>query len=401
VPPAIIRPANAAALAEAVARLRGQQVVGLPTETVYGLAGLASSGAAVARIFAVKGRPSFDPLIAHVERPTPWPGRSTVAWLASQGILAVDQLTAAAAATMERLAPAFWPGPLTVVMPRGPSIHELATSGLPSVAVRMPAHPVAQALLAALGEPVVAPSANRFGRISPTSAADVWAELGDRIDLILDGGACAVGVESTVVSLEPSGGLMLLRPGLVATAQLAPVVGSPVGVSAAVPSGGAVAGIGLPSPGLLASHYAPGKPLHLLERALATLASMAAPADPVTLSGSGAPLPLPQGASVGLLALRGTVAEVTDWARTLWKGRVVAVEVLSERGELEEAARNLFGALRRLDASAAQRLVADGALLGLEVGGARGDSPTGLELAIADRLRRAAHGVATPTQIGA
>ncbi len=197
---------------EAAARcLAAGGLVAFPTETVYGLGADARNGAAVARLYAAKGRPRFNPLIVHVD-----------------GIEAARRLGRFDAAA-DKLAAAFWPGPLTLVLPRRPDcgVADLALAGLDSVAVRVPAHPVAHALLKAFGGPVVAPSANRSGHVSPTSAAHVLADLRGRIDLVIDAGPCAVGVESSIVACldEPT----LLRPGGLPRAQIERVLGQAAG----------------------------------------------------------------------------------------------------------------------------------------------------------------------------
>lgn len=183
-------------LARAGEALRRGELVGMPTETVYGLAGNALDAEAVARIFAVKERPTFDPLIVHVA-----PELRGLDAFGEAELVDVAALDGDARTHIEALISRFWPGPLTLVLPRGARVPDLVTSGLATVAVRMPRHPVAQALIRAAQRPLAAPSANRFGRISPTSAADVQAELGDRIGLILDGGSSEVGVESTVLAI--------------------------------------------------------------------------------------------------------------------------------------------------------------------------------------------------------
>ena len=222
--------ADAAGIARAVALLRAGQPVALPTETVYGLAAAAADGAAVARIYAAKGRPGFNPLIVHV---------ADAAQAAT--LVAVD---ATAAALMAR----FWPGPLTLVLPLlpGAPVAGLVTAGLPTLAVRAPAHPVMQAVIAAVG-PVAAPSANTSGRLSATRAEHVAASLGGRVALILDAGPCAAGLESTIVAVD-GGRVALLRPGAVAAELL--------GINAA-------ADAGIAAPGQLASHYAPRQPVRL------------------------------------------------------------------------------------------------------------------------------------------
>jgi L-threonylcarbamoyladenylate synthase len=232
--------ADAAAIAQAVGELLAGGIVAVPTETVYGLAARASDAAAVARIYAAKGRPSFNPLIVHVSG------------MAEAAELVVIEPVAA------RLMTAFWPGPLTLVLPlrSGAAVAGLVTAGLDTLAVRCPAHAVMQALIAGAG-PLAAPSANASGRISSTSAAHVAASLGDNIGLILDGGRSAAGVESTIVRVA-EGGWRLLRPGAVPVEAVIDVAGPPLmGVSDAKTAGKPVA------PGMLESHYAPRQPLRM------------------------------------------------------------------------------------------------------------------------------------------
>ena len=234
----VVRSADAAAVAEAAAQLSAGQPVALPTETVYGLAARADSPGAVAAIYAAKGRPSFNPLIVHV----------------------ADQVQAETIAVFDdrarKLAARFWPGALTMVLPlkRSARIAPAVTAGLPTIALRCPAHPVMRAVLAATGLPLAAPSANRSGAVSPTSAAHVAASLAGRIALVLDGGACAAGLESTIVALRGDGTWQLLRPGPITQAQIAALLGpgSAAGYNASVEA-----------PGQLAGHYSPGKPLRL------------------------------------------------------------------------------------------------------------------------------------------
>ncbi len=220
-----------ATLREAVHHLRRGGLVAFPTETVYGLGANARNPDAVARVFAAKGRPSNHPLIVHL-------GDSAQIhdWAA--------EVTLAARALVRH----FWPGPLTLILPRRPEVHDAVTGGLDSVALRVPAHPVARALLQAFGGGIAAPSANRYGRVSPTCAAHVCEELGDAVDLVVDGGACPVGIESTIVDLS-AGVLRLLRPGAISAADLTAVTGQPcLGPQAP----------GAPrAPGSAVSHYAP------------------------------------------------------------------------------------------------------------------------------------------------
>lgn len=308
------------ALARAAAAIRRGELVGMPTETVYGLAANAQDPDAVLRIFAAKGRPRFDPLIVHVPA-------AAAAWQ-----IAVPTPRA------QRLAAACWPGPLTLVLRRRPGVPDVVTAGLETVAVRVPAHPLALALLRACGVPLAAPSANPFGRISPTTAAHVREQLGDAVAEVLDGGPCSVGIESTVLQVDPP---CILRPGGTTRAHLEAVLQEPVAVATAPVRAQA---LGLPSPGLLASHYAPRTPLVLRDGAW------------------------PPAAGLAVLAWRGTDIPAGVHAR----------EVLSAHGDLAEAARGLFAALRRLDASGAREICAE--LV----------PATGLGEGINDRLRRAA-----------
>ncbi|MGH8303998.1 MAG: L-threonylcarbamoyladenylate synthase, partial [Steroidobacteraceae bacterium] len=191
----------------AVQALRDGELVAFPTETVYGLGANAQNPAAVRKIFAAKGRPETHPVIVHLDSP-----RFLHRW--------VREVPPGAT----RLAESFWPGPLTMVMPRAPNVHDVVTGGQDTVAIRVPAHPMAQQLLTAFGGGIAAPSANRFGRLSPTRAEHVREELGDSVRVILDGGECQVGLESTIVSFEGAS-VRLLRPGGVPAAQLREVVG--------------------------------------------------------------------------------------------------------------------------------------------------------------------------------
>ena len=236
-------PENIAAAATA---LRAGQLVAFPTETVYGLGADATNGAAVAGIYQAKGRPSFNPLIAHVAD--------------AEAAFQEGMFSEAA----KRLANAFWPGPLTLVVPLNPSskISDLARAGLDSIGLRVPSHPVAHALLKAVARPIAAPSANRSGHVSPTTASHVAEDLATRIDMILDGGACDVGVESTILScLEDTP--RILRPGGISRAQIEAVLGH------ALPEeDGQTPGEAIVAPGMLASHYAPKARLRLNARDL-------------------------------------------------------------------------------------------------------------------------------------
>ncbi|MCA3439383.1 MAG: threonylcarbamoyl-AMP synthase [Rhodobacter sp.] len=300
-------------IAQAADLLRKGGLVAFPTETVYGLGGDARSDRAVARIFAAKGRPHFNPLIVHLPDAA-----------AARGLAVFD-------ARADALAAQFWPGPLTLVLPlrAGSGLSGLVTAGLPTVALRVPAHPVARALLQVFGGPLAAPSANPSGRVSPTRAAHVIEGLGGRIDAVIDGGTCAVGVESTIVGLD--GAARLLRPGGVPVEALETALGLPL----LLPEAGKIT-----APGQLAAHYAPG--------ALVRLEAVAARPNEVWI-GFG-----PQSAGAALS--------------------------LSRAGDLVEAAARLFHTLREADRLAGP-------------GGAIAVAPipeTGLGRAINDRLRRAA-----------
>lgn len=225
-------------LAQAARVIARGGTVAVPTETVYGLAARADDDAAVAGIYRAKGRPDFNPLIVHVPDVT-----------AAKAFAVFDERA-------RHLAQAFWPGPLTMVLPlrEGARLAPAVNAGLPTVAIRCPAHPVMQALLKTCGLPLAAPSANRSGGVSPTTAEHVAASLGERVDLILDGGETRQGIESTIVGLRADGTWTVLRPGPISETEIAAVLG---GQSAAMTSAK------IEAPGQLASHYAPGKPVRL------------------------------------------------------------------------------------------------------------------------------------------
>jgi L-threonylcarbamoyladenylate synthase len=231
-------PADAGGIARAAALLESGGLVALPTETVYGLAARADSSQAVAAIYRAKGRPDFNPLIVHVP-----------SLAAAEGLALFDERAL-------QLAAVFWPGALTMVLPlrAGARIAPAVTAGLPTIALRCPAHGAMQALLKATGLPLAAPSANRSGAVSPTTAAHVVASLGERVPLVLDGGPCDAGLESTIVALRQGGGWQVLRPGPVSQDRIAGILGTePDPVTTAA----------IEAPGQLASHYAPGKPVRL------------------------------------------------------------------------------------------------------------------------------------------
>jgi len=315
----MILPASAENVAKAAEYIREGGVVAFPTETVYGLGADAMNPLAVAEVFEIKARPSFDPLIVHII-PDWW----------------AELVTDIPAAARE-LAQRYWPGPLTIVLPKTDRVPDIVTAGLPSVAVRVPHHAVAQALITTAGCPIAAPSANPFGYISPTTAAHVDAQIGARVPIILDGGPCTVGVESTIVSfVDPRPAL--LRPGGVPIEAIEAIVGPlRIATSARQPV----------APGQLPRHYAPRTPLTLVR----TVADI-----PLAARGAAALLlPFPS-------------VEISGFAR---------VETLADREDLRQVAANLFAALRRLDTGTYARIYAVGV------------PERGLGHAIMDRLRRA------------
>ena len=254
----MIYPTSAATIASAAELLRAGELVAFPTETVYGLGANALDARAVQRIYAAKGRPSTSPLIVHVD-----------------SIEMARGLAAEWPEAAEKLARAFWPGPLTLVVSKQALIPDAATAGLPSVGLRMPAHPVALALIAAAGVPLAAPSANRFTELSPTTAAHVERALGERVAMILDGGPCTVGIESTVVSVTGARPV-LLRPGMITAAQIEAVVGA-LGEAAASP------GFAHLSPGLHPKHYSPRTPVLIAGRDAVPAGARLAHLDAATL----------------------------------------------------------------------------------------------------------------------
>ena len=315
---------QAAARERTVELLRKGEVVALPTETVYGLAADALNSIAVAKIFEAKGRPRFDPLIVHLPE--------------KQWLERVAKIDHRCRGLIERLIAQFWPGPLTLVLDRQPIVPEIVTAGLNTVAVRMSSHPVFAEIISAFQKPLAAPSANRFGRISPTSAQHVFDELNGRIPLIVDAGATVHGIESTIVAVHDDK-IDILRRGPITAEQLAEfgeidIVEGAKKISA---------------PGQFPSHYAPKTPLGLIENAKSFQPA--------------------KNYSVGLLA----------WNSSIPEEKFTAVRVLSERQDFREAAANLFCRLRELDE------------LGLDLIVAERVPAQGLGAAILDRLERASH----------
>lgn len=322
--------------------LRSGGLVAFGTETVYGLGANALDELAVARVFEAKNRPHFDPLIVHI---------ADGKWL--------DRLAEQLSPAAKLLADTFWPGPLTMVLPKKEIVPDLVTSGLPSVAIRMPSHPLALELLTKVDLPVAAPSANPFGQISPTTAQHVLDNLGDRIDMILDGGPCDVGVESTVVLMTEECP-RILRHGGVTQEQLEQVVGS-VEVqcsedaddsAASSDEPGSKLHTGAVGPGMLAQHYSPTTPLILLRDVNAELLD---------------------GERVGLLRLSKLPSDSTRVAD------FSSIETLTDDGDLRTAAAGFFAALRSLDSCGLDLIVAESF------------PEEGLGRALNDRLRRACH----------
>jgi L-threonylcarbamoyladenylate synthase len=321
---AILSASDAESIRRAGRIIKAGGLVAFPTETVYGLGCDAMNADAAVKVFEAKRRPQFDPLIVHIA-----------------DLTQLEMVIASLPAMGQRLIDAFWPGPLTLVLPKQPAIPDLITAGLSTVAVRMPNHPVAQTLIREAGTPIAAPSANLFGYVSPTTAQHVADGLGNRVDLILDNGPCPIGVESTIVSLagpQPE----LLRPGSITIEQLSSIIGS-IRRSVSVNHTPI-------APGQLSRHYATQTQLTILASA-------------------GARPVLKDGVRAGLL-IHSHPRDTDD--------RFAAVEVLSSPGDLREAARHLFAALRRLDSLGLDRIYAEPC------------QEEGLGVAIMDRLRRCA-----------
>ena len=340
------------AIAQAARVLAGGGLVVFPTETVYGLGAHALDAAAVAGIFAAKERPATDPLIVHLAAAADLPRVAT----------AIPETAAA-------LATAFWPGPLTLIVPRHPDVPPIVTAGLPNVAVRVPAHPVAHALLVAAGVPVAAPSANRFSRPSPTTAAHALSDLDARVDVVVDGGSTDIGVESTIVDCT-------VTPPLVRRAGGVPLDA----LRAIVPSiaiGDHVAGVEQAqlAPGQLLRHYAPNARMTVYD---------AAPADGVARVAREVRQATARGLRVGVLAPDDALTALApEIAAAAAAGRVI-VATLGPRDDGAAAARVLFAALRALDAAGVDAILA------------LGPTRAGLGAAVWDRLRRAAEGRIVP-----
>jgi L-threonylcarbamoyladenylate synthase len=317
-----VLPASEATVEEAVAVLRRGGLVAIPTETVYGLAADASDPAAVRRVFEVKRRPADHPLIVHLGA-----AERVGEWAASVPPVA------------QRLADVFWPGPLTLVLPRGSRVPDVVTGGRPTVGLRVPDQALALAVLERFGGGLAAPSANRFGRVSPTRAAHVVADLGDEVDLVLDGGSCRLGVESTIVEVVDDR-VAVLRPGALTVEQLEEVAGHPVELDHRGPAR---------APGMLPEHYAPAAQVVLTDDPAATAARY-----------------LDLGHRVAVLA------------ETRPPGLPAGVRVLDPVGSPEGYARHLYERLREADRS------------GVDVVVAVAPAPVGVGRAVRDRLERAA-----------
>ena len=321
----------------AAAVLKQGGLVAFPTETVYGLGADVFNEKAVCRIFEAKKRPSFDPLIVHVAS-------------VEEAVKLWKETPPAAKALMK----AFWPGPFTLVLPKSSQVPDVVTAGLPTVAVRFPRNEYAVALIRALGGPIAAPSANLFGYTSPTSAAHVREDLGEQVDIVLDGGDTVVGLESTVVKVEPEG-CTLLRPGAVTPEEIEKIV--PLKRAASVPRS-------VESPGQMPTHYAPWTPLFLLPKPWKVCAKEMAALMAQAQAERQAPL------RAGLLTFK-SIEETPLFE---------SVQVLSAKGELREAAANLFQAIRNLDKMHLDILMAEPM------------PEEGIGVAIMDRLKKASGG---------
>ena len=321
-----IYPANSENIEMAAAAIRSGGIAAFPTETVYGLGGSAFNPKAIAKIFEVKKRPFFDPLIVHIA-----------------DIKTLKELTQDAGKYLMELSKNFWPGPLTVVVPRSKAVPDIVTSGLPTVAIRMPSHPVALELIRRTGLPIAAPSANPFGGLSPTRAEHVLEGLGKNIEIILDGGPCEIGIESTIIKIENER-TTLLRHGGLPVEEIQKITGAINTANDTITE----------APGMLPYHYAPLKPLKIF----------ASPKDMDFHDKEAAFL---------------FFKEPDDgFADFLDKERLA---VMSSTGDLKEAAANIFHCLHKLDASSAKKIYAEAV------------PEEGLGLAVMDRLIKASRRV--------
>lgn len=319
-----VLPANTENIIKAAAVIKAGGLAAFPTETVYGLGANALNPIAVSKIFEAKKRPFFDPLIVHIS-----------------SFMMITQVAEYFGLMEQKLARAFWPGPLTLVLPKTQEIPDIVTSGLDTVAVRMPSNEIASELISKAGTPLAAPSANLFGRISPTRAEHVWKQMGNKIDIILDGGSCEKGIESTIIKIE-NNVPTILRHGAITALEIEEAAGMDIAESTGITASGPE------TPGQLLSHYSPNTPLVFI--------------DDVQENGID-----PENA--GYLAFKNPVSRLP----------FKKIEVLSESGNLREAAANLFSCLHNLDAE------------NLEIIYAEKVPAAGLGAAIMDRLCKAAN----------
>ena len=324
-----MEPAGPSQITAAAARLASGQLVAFPTETVYGLGADALNPASVAAVYALKGRPSRNPLIVHVA-----------------DVSMARTITAHWPDAAQKLAERFWPGPLTIIVPKADAVPEAVTAGSPNVAVRCPDHPVALALLRAFNRPLVGPSANPSGRISPTAAAHVRAYFAPQQVMVLEGGACRSGIESTVISIADTDHPSILRPGVVSAAELTEVLGRPVRIDERTADGASLA-----SPGLLPAHYAPLTP------------AFATSIDDIH-------------AAVSRAAPRVAVLAVSSSTPLAGSSH----EIIRMPGDAAGYARNLYAALMRADAARCDRIL-------IELPAMQDGDP--LWVAVRDRLSRA------------
>ncbi|MBI3534607.1 MAG: threonylcarbamoyl-AMP synthase [Deltaproteobacteria bacterium] len=356
------------------------ELVGIPTETVYGLAANTFNTEAVLKIFKTKNRPTFDPLIVHISTKI-LKCKNILLELENNNLICLDTFTQKAKTRAKKLMLKFWPGPLTLVLPKHNAVPDIVTSGLPTIAIRMPNHKVTQQLLSLIKFPLAAPSANLFGKISPTTALHVLSELGNNVAMILDGGTCPIGIESTVIFVHPGGQLTLLRPGGLKLSQIEKIANTRVHQKQRSlehknhPS----------SPGMLESHYAPKKPLYMLTKSILHLNKKDFKKLKILIKDSLQEIlstktckenNLPQ---IGLLVMRGDAKQkARKFATQL--GFPVKVKLLSSKGNDQESAKNFFSSLRKLDVSPTFILFSEPCL-----------NTKGLFHAIADRLKKASN----------
>ena len=333
--------------------LTSDEVVALPTETVYGLAGNAFHDEAIKKIFSAKERPSFDPLIVHFSDRYLKSTLGIIPALVKDGILAADILASTDLPKIQKVMKQYWPGPLTMILPRGSKIPDSVTASQTTVGIRCPANPVFQSVLAKIDFPLAAPSANRFGRISPTEANHVMTELEGRIPAVIDGGACEVGVESTIIKIEFPFRITLLRPGKISIEELSDSFQHSISIGTHLSS--------VVTPGSLDEHYAPRKPLYLLPHAFSDEASI-------------------EFLKTFALKEKLGVLSMSTIPSQFASNPSFQVKVLSATNDLTEIAKALFKTLRALDEDPRiEAIIAD-----LPV-----PHTSGIGAAIADRLRRA------------